>query len=182
MAQTLSFALELRDPAMRIAGHCARVAMRAVAIAEELGVPHAEVEVLRHAAELHEVGIVSVPGELLHRPGPLSRSELERVRAHAWVGAEIVRSVYSPAIARLVEHQYDDYATLAVGKWVSGRELLLVGVLRVADVLDAMTVPRAYQEPLSREHRADVLRQGALSRFHPVAVETALRLEGVQGG
>jgi HD-GYP domain-containing protein (c-di-GMP phosphodiesterase class II) len=176
MAQALSFALELKDPGMHIAGHCARVAATACAIGEELGLSRAEMDVLRHAAELHEVGMIAVPSELVHRPGPLSRAELERLRAQAAVGAEIVRAVYNLQTARIIEHQYDDYEELQ-RKRLSDRELLLAGILRVADVLDAVTTPRAYQRPLPPERRAEVLREGMATRFHPVAASAAIRLQ-----
>lgn len=175
MATALAFSLRSRDPTMQVVGHCARVAALADFLAAELNLPEEDARVLREAARLHEVGMVAIPAELLHDSGSLSPEQLGRVRAHAAVGAEIVRPAYKNRVAALIESQYSDYAELQRQLSDNAADLLLAGLLRVADVFDAMTHPRAYQQRPSVAYRRDVLREGVGTKFHPAAV--ALLLE-----
>ncbi len=175
VAWALSSAFDRRETRAVIAEHSARVTALACAIAVRIDVRGTELRRLRAAAQLHEVGMVAVPGELLTRPGGLSGAELRRVRSQALVGAEIVRPTSGLRTARIVERQYDDftdlYRTLA-----DSREILIAGILRVADVVDAMTVPRPYQPPVSADRRRDILRAGSGSKFHPAAVHALLQM------
>lgn len=175
MATALTYSLRTRDPAMQIVGHCARVAALAEFLAAELELPEDDARVLREAARLHEVGLVAIPPELLHSEQTLSDEQLQRVRSHARVGAEIVRPAYKSRVSALIENQYSDYAELQRKFDGNAADLLLAGLLRVADVFDAMTHPRAYQQRPSVAYRRDVLRGGQGTKFHPAAV--ALLLE-----
>jgi HD-GYP domain-containing protein (c-di-GMP phosphodiesterase class II) len=132
---------------------------------------------LLETALLHEIGKVSVPLELLHKIGPLSDAELEQIRAHARVGADIVRGV--PALARIapvIEHQGTHHAVLSAHLDPAAPEFMLVGILRVADVWDAMVSTRSYRGAMSPEYCRETLRGGAGTRFHPEAVEAVLRI------
>jgi HD-GYP domain-containing protein (c-di-GMP phosphodiesterase class II) len=159
--------------------HCRRVAALAAAMGELLRVSHAEVEWLEAAAALHEAGMAALPGELLHGPRPLSDEERERVRAGARRGAELARAAAAdPAVALLVERQYADYRELRDEGTLGPRERLLAGILRLADVSDALARPRGDQSSLPPWRRNEILQQGAGTRFHPLAVHAMLRLEG----
>lgn len=175
MAFALTYALELRETTGQIAEHSSRVALLATSMGELVDVRGVDLDRLRTAAELHEIGMVAVPPDLLIRPCRLTRDELQRVRLQASVGAEIVRASHGPGTARIIERQYDDYARIR-RMTVDSRELLLAGILRVADVFDAMTAPRAYQEPVPEERWRHVLRGGSGSKFHPAAVYALLHL------
>ena len=176
MRTVLDLALELKDASNIVAAHCTRVAALSGSIAEALGIGEQERDLLRRAAQLHEVGIVAVPVDLLQRPDALAKEELERVREHAKVGAEIVRASHGDRVAQLVRYQYADYQEMQEMR-LSADDLLLAGILRVADVVDAVTVPRAYQNPLPSDERREVLRRGIGSKFHPVAVHSLLMLD-----
>lgn len=175
MATALTYSLRARDPAMQIVGHCARVAALAEFLAAELKLPEEDARVLREAARLHEVGLVAIPPDLLHSENVLTDEQLQQVRAHARVGAEIVRPAYKSRVSALIENQYCDYAELRRKLDDNTADLLLAGLLRVADVFDAMTHPRAYQQRPSVAYRRNVLRGGQGTKFHPAAV--ALLLE-----
>jgi HD-GYP domain-containing protein (c-di-GMP phosphodiesterase class II) len=175
MSCALSYALELRETTVQVQEHSLRVMRLACAIAELVAVGEGDLQSLRKGATLHEIGMVAVPPELLTRASGLSREELERVRSHAKIGAEIVRATHGTATARLVERQYDDYFALRRAT-LDSRELLLAGILRVADVYDAMTAPRPYQRPAPAEDKQLVLRGGSGSKFHPAAVHALLHL------
>ena len=131
---------------------------------------------LQVAARLHEVGVFGVPPELLHRPAPLSEEELETVRGQARVSAGVARLIHPPRVAELIENQYEDHRKLAEGDRIGDRDVLLAGILRVADVYAAVTWPRPYQDPMPAPFRDELLRAGAGTRFHPLAVESALTI------
>lgn len=174
IASALTFALRVREPYTHVVEHSARVTMLVDWIAPAVGLDSGEQEDLRRAARLHEMGMAAVPLELLLKRSPLSRQELERIRAQAWIGAEIARATHEPRTARLIENQYVDHSELRRRVPEGSRDLLLAGVLRVADVIDAILHPRPYQEPHPREYCLGVLRHGTGSKFHPGAVDPLL--------
>jgi response regulator RpfG family c-di-GMP phosphodiesterase len=176
LSSALVIAFDARDPGLDIVGHSSRVARLAEDLARGMGLSERDVEVLARAAQLHEIGMISVPQELLERPSQLSPEELARVRFQAVVGAEIVRAAYDDRTAVLIERQYLDYAWLARTTQLAPTELLLSGILRVADVLDAVSRPRPYQDPMPAERQREVLRSGMGSRFHPLVVHSGLHM------
>ncbi|MEX2571809.1 MAG: HD domain-containing phosphohydrolase [Gemmatimonadota bacterium] len=180
MASALRFALEFREGSSQIVEHSSRVARLASQVASLVDVDYGEMAWLRAAAQLHEIGMVAVPADLLTRSSRLTPEELARVRAQAAIGAEIVRPTHGAVTARLIEQQYHDYEELRQ-ETSDTRTLLLAGILRVVDVFDAMTAPRPYQTPVPEERWRQVLRFGSGAKFHPAAVYALLQLVGSAG-
>lgn len=176
LATALVFGLSVRDAALGVIDHSARVALVAERIAERAGIHDADRYVLQLAARLHELGMFAVPSDLLGRRAPLDASELDTVRGQARISAEVARLVHPPRVAGLIEHQYDDYRAIAEGTELEDRDVLLAGILRVADVFAAVTWPRPYQDPMPAEFREELLQSGAGTRFHPRAVRSAMEL------
>jgi two-component system response regulator RpfG len=174
IVRTLGFGLEVRDAEVRVIEHCTLVAELCERLGRLLDLSEADAYILDTAARLHEVGMFAVPAALLQRAAPLSPGELARVRSQARVSAEIAATMHHPRVVGLIEHQYDDHAALA--RTLDEPDLLLAGVLRVADTIAAVTRPRPYQGPLPRERRAELLQSGAGTRFHPLAVYCALQM------
>jgi response regulator RpfG family c-di-GMP phosphodiesterase len=174
--KALAATVAARDPFMQ--GHAARVADLCSRVGAELRLDQEQAELLETAALLHEIGKASVPLELLHKTAPLSAGELERIRAHARVGADIVRGIPTlTRVAPLIEHQGTDYAALpADADPPTPGFALLAGILRVVDAWDAMESARSYRGAMPPEYGNETLRSGAGTRFHPVAVEAVLRL------
>ena len=167
-------ALEAREPELGVLDHAARVSHVANRIARALSLSEGEQYLLDSAAQLHELGMLTLPPELAGKAGPLSPAELEEVRTQAGVSAQIASGGYHPRIPRLIADQYRDHDELA--DTVAAGDLLLSGVFRVADVFASVTWPRPYKQPLSAEERTRLLEDGAGTRFHPAAVEAALAL------
>ncbi|HEX2187804.1 MAG TPA: HD domain-containing phosphohydrolase [Longimicrobiaceae bacterium] len=175
MVTALAMTMEAKDPYMH--GHCARVAELSRRVAAELRVDEPEAELLHTAATLHEIGKMGVSLELLHKTAPLSPDELEQIRAHTVVGAQIVAAI--PSLCRtapLIATQYTDYSDLPARIPPRSPELLLAGILRVVDTYDAMTSDRSYRGTLPRDVWEAVLRGGAGTKFHPAAVEGFFRV------
>ena len=173
----LAATIAARDPYMH--GHATRVAELSRRVGAAMGLPEAELEMLETAAVLHEIGKGSVPLELLHKTEPLSPEELEKIRGHARMGAEIVRGVPSlRRMAPIIEHQGTDYRALGLCIEETSAEFLPAAILRVVDAYDAMVSPRSYRGPMPREYWEEILRQGSGTRFHPEAVEALMGVLG----
>ena len=107
-------------------------------------------------------------------PTPLTTRELHQVRAHALIGAQLVRDLARPLAADVVEHQYADYAELRRSLGDGTPALLLAGIFRVADVMETVTTPRPYQPPMPVDRRAELLARGSGTAFHPDVVRALL--------
>jgi HD-GYP domain-containing protein (c-di-GMP phosphodiesterase class II) len=173
VATVALFRLETPELGPEFFEHSARVAVISERIAAALGVSAPARAGLVQAACLHEVGMVAVPEDLVRRPAPLRGDELQRVRAQAMIGAELVRAMYDARIAELVANQYRDYSEL-VHDYECPELCRLAGILRVADVVDAVTSPRPYQDAMPVEAIVELLERGVGTRFHPGAVAAAL--------
>lgn len=175
MVQALALTIAARDRYMQ--GHCERVAETSRKVAMALHVSEEDIGVLVQAARLHEIGKISVPVELLHKTDPLTPDELDRIRSHPRIGADIVRGVSSlRRLAPLVEYHMTNHVDLAAHISPVTPDFLLVGILRVVDAWDAMTSDRSYRSAMPRSYWEPFLRAGAGTRFHPQAVAALMRV------
>lgn len=175
MVQALALTIAARDRYMH--GHCERVAETCRKVAIALHVSEDDVSLLVQSAQLHEIGKSSVPLELLQKTEPLTPDELEVIRRHPRVGADILRGIPTlRRLAQLVEHHGTDHAELADQVSPVTPEFLLIGILRVVDAWDAMTSDRSYRQALPRAYWEPFLRAGAGTRFHPQAVAALMRV------
>ncbi|CAN5630650.1 hypothetical protein BH23GEM1_BH23GEM1_08500 [soil metagenome] len=180
MGSVLVFGLHLRNARLRFIEHCARVAVLVNGLADAFSLHESERSDLHAAAQLHEIGMISVPPELIESPLPLDASSLARLRAQASIGAEILRPVHARRTCTLVERQYTDFDEVRLLYARDSREVLLAGILRAADALDTMLHPRPYQADLDPATTFQILRKGRGTRFHPDAVESLLELRLLQ--
>lgn len=176
MVRTIATTVEYRDP--YTAGHQQRVAEIAAAIATELGMTPHDVEGVRTAAAIHDIGKISVPTDILNRPGLLSPPELELIETHAATGAEIVRGIEFPwplADVILQHHERMDGSGYPSG--LVGDEICAgARIVAVADVVDAMSWRRPYRGPLGVERALAEIEDGAGRRYDPEAAAACLRL------
>lgn len=170
--------VECRDP--RTVGHQRRVAALAVALAEKMGLGREEVEDVRLAALLHDIGKAAVPAEILLRPGPLSDLERRLLQQHPRIAVEILRETMLPprilaAVAQ--HHERLDGSGYPAGLGASDIELG-ARIIAVADVLEAMTAHRPYRPALPLEAALEELAAGRGVRYDPEVVRTAESLGG----
>ena len=141
----IAAAAEARDP--YTAGHQRRVADLAVAIAVEIGLTDHDIEGIRLAAKIHDIGKLSMPSEILSKPGGLRPTELALLREHAQAGYDIVRGIDFPwPIANMIlqHHERMDGSGYPVG--LVGTDILLgARIIAVADIVEAMTSHRPYR-------------------------------------
>jgi len=143
---SLTTALEARDPYTW--GHSERVSCFAVAIAREMGLTEHEVEQLRIAGLLHDIGKVRVSDLILNKPGPLTDEEWVSMKEHPAVGAHIIEGMASlREIAPIIRHHHEYYDGSGYPEGLAGRDIpLLARILTVADGFEAMTSDRAYRK------------------------------------
>jgi PAS domain S-box-containing protein/putative nucleotidyltransferase with HDIG domain len=149
--QVLSSAVETRDP--YTAGHQRRVAQLASAIAEELGFSREHLEGMQVLGYLHDIGKISVPAEILSRPGKISAMEFNLIKPHPQVGYDILKDVEFPwPVAQAVLQHHERLDGSGYPKGLKGRNIILEArILAVADVVEAMASHRPYRSALGIE-------------------------------
>lgn len=165
ISSALMFALEKRGDELDLAGHAARVAK----LADRLAANHGVGGELRQAALLHEVGMMGVPRELLHKPQPLTAEELKRVHTQAEFSAQVAGATCGHLAATIIRHQYHDEPALRHALGEGSDAYLLTLFLRAADVADVIA-----RAGVQTAHADD----GASQDLHRVRHGDALRMEG----
>jgi putative nucleotidyltransferase with HDIG domain len=152
--------------------HSATVAKYAAGIAQCLGWGGADLAYLRVAAMLHDVGKVSLPDEILRKPGPLDAGEYEEVKAHPVIGAEFVNRVDGLSLIALwVKHSHEHFDGSGYPDNLAGEQIPLASrILLVADAYDAMTSDRPYRRALPREEALAELHANSGRQFDPRCV------------
>ena len=163
--------LREREPAMH--AHLVGVAELALAVARELGMSGEELDELARAAELHDIGKIAIPEEILHKPGPLDPDEWAFVRRHTVIGERILGA--APAlrpVARLVRSTHERWDGGGYPDGLRGDQIPLgARVVAVCDAFDAMTTERPYREPIDEAEAIAELRRCAGTQFDPMVVE-----------
>ena len=151
------------------AGHCQRVADLACRLAEAVGITGRELTWFRMGAILHDVGKISVPAEILNKPGRLSPEEREIIQRHAAAGDEIVAGLEFPwDIRPIVRSHHEHWAGTGYPDGLAGEEIPLhARVLCVADVFDALTSARAYKPAFSVEEALAIMAEDRGRVFEP---------------
>jgi len=170
----LSVTLDVGEHAAR--GHSDRVMDYAMAIGEELGLGYENLEVLRFAGLLHDIGKLGVSDEILLKPSRLTPEEEAMVQRHALIGVSILEQIeFLDAITPVVLHHHERWDGQGYPSGLAGEEIpLLARVLAVADAFDAMTSERTYSRRLSfSEARAELLAK-ADTQFDGRIVEALL--------
>jgi hypothetical protein len=176
-------ALEAKDLYTR--GHTERVAYFSQLIGRQLHFSGTQLERLRWAALIHDVGKLAVPAELLRKKGRLSSNEYTEMQSHAHLVEEILAEVefLQPMVEIASGHHsnFDGTGYGGSGHRHGERPSLESSILAVADAFDAMTSTRSYRMALTQAFALDELRRNAGAQFDPLvidALEQALRLAG----
>ncbi len=162
VVETLVTAQEAKDMCLR--GHSQRVADLAATVALELGLSPDDVEAIRLAGRLHDVGKIGIREEVLNKPGRLTAAEFEHVKDHVRIGIEILaplRDIIGVALQYVQDH-HEHLDGRGYPRGVAGDAISLGGrVLCCCDAFDALTCRRPYREPLSTEDTFAILERDA---------------------
>ena len=174
----LSATTELRDP--YTGGHQSRVAQITGSIATDLGCSPEQVALFTMAANVHDIGKVAIPAELLTRPGRLTEAEMQLVRTHAMIGGELLERVgFAPEICEIVHQHHERLDGSGYPRGLVGDEIGLgTRIVAVADVAEAASARRPYRQAQSTQFALDILREGSGTLFDPEVVESMMHLVG----
>lgn len=167
---------EMRDP--YTAGHERRVSEIAVAIATEMGLDEQRLEGIKVAGFLHDIGKISIPAEILVKPGRLTATEYALVQGHAQASYDVLKHVEFPwpvATVALQHHERMDGSGYPNG--LKGDEILLESrIMAVADVVEAMASHRPYRPGLGIDKALAEIERGRGTAYDPVVVDTCLSM------
>jgi putative two-component system response regulator len=175
--ERLALAAEFRDD--DTGNHTRRVGSTAALIAETLGLGREQVDMLRRAAALHDVGKIGVPDRILLAPRSLTDEEFEIVKKHTEIGARLLSGSRSPILAMAEEVAWSHHERWDGSGYAgtSGTDIPLVGrITTVADVFDALTHQRPYKSAWPVDRALDEIRQQRGKQFDPDAAEAFLRV------
>ena len=173
--------VEKKDP--YTAGHQHRVADLAVAIAKEMELEQESVKAVRLSAIVHDVGKISVPSEILNRPGKLTDYEFAAIKAHSEIGYEILKDIEFPwPVAQIVRHHHERMDGSGYPDGIDGEHILLESrILSVADVIEAMSSHRPYRPGLGIEAALKEIERGRAIQYDSAVVDACLKLFRVKG-
>lgn len=173
----LAIAAEFRDD--DTGRHAQRVGYSAALIAAELGLPEVEVNLIRRAAPLHDVGKIGISDSILLKPGKLTDEEFEVMKTHTTLGARILSG------SRFQVLQFaEDIALTHHERWdgtgyfgLSGDSIPIVGhIVAIADVYDALTHERPYKEAWPQSEALKEIRKQSGHQFDPKVVDAFFRV------
>jgi putative two-component system response regulator len=176
--ERLAQAAEYRDD--DTGQHTQRVGHLAARLARDLGLPNEQVELIRLAAPLHDLGKIGIPDHILLKPGRFNPSEYEHMKTHSAIGARILSGGRYPLLRMAEEiayahHERWDGSGYPLG--LAGEDIPLTGrIVAVADTFDALTHERPYKHawPIA-EAVAEIARQSD-EKFDPRVVAALMRL------
>ncbi|MGH2700150.1 MAG: HD domain-containing phosphohydrolase [Actinomycetota bacterium] len=162
--------LQERDPRLQV--HLNGVASLAEKVCTQLGLSHTESQNVSLAAELHDVGKVAVPDEVLNKPGPLDDHEMNIIRQHTIIGQRILGvSPALTAVAQLVRSSHEAFDGSGYPDKLKGNDIPLgARIVAVCDAFDAMVSERPYREAMTEQEALAELRRCAGSQFDPAVV------------
>lgn len=169
--EALAAAIDAKDQTTRV--HIQRVQAYAAGLAEALELPADDVQAVRTAALLHDIGKLAVPAHILSKPGPLTPEEFAKVRIHPQIGAEIIAAVAFPQpVAPLILSHHERWDGSGYPQAIEG-EAIPVGarIISIVDYFDAITSDGVHRVALSNEAAIAQLRREAGRALDPSLVE-----------
>ena len=177
----MSLVVETRDP--YTAGHERRVAELATALGREMGMDGAELDGLRLGSLIHDIGKISVPAEILAKPGRLSVVEFNLIKQHSQAGYDILSVIdFGRPVAEMVLQHHERLDGSGYPRGLQADELMPeTRILAVADVVEAMSSHRPYRPALGTEAALAEIRDGAGTRFDADVAAACERVMVEQG-
>lgn len=169
-------AIEKRDP--YTAGHQKRVTKLAVAIAKKAGLSNNRIEGLRLGALIHDIGKIYVPGEILNRPGKISKPEFDLIKLHPEIGEEIISGINFPwDIRKMIIQHHERLDGSGYPNGLKEDEIIMEAkIIAVSDVVEAINSHRPYRPALGIEIALDEIKRGRGKYYDPQIVDFCVEL------
>jgi diguanylate cyclase (GGDEF)-like protein/putative nucleotidyltransferase with HDIG domain len=168
--EALALAIDAKDQTAQ--SHIRRVQVYAAGLAKRLGMPDQEIQGVKTAALLHDIGKLAVPEHILSKPGPLTQEEFQKVRIHPQVGAEIISAVPFPyPVAPLILSHHERWDGKGYPRGLKAEEIPLgARILSVVDYFDALTSDRPYHRAMTHDAALGLLQQESGKALDPAVV------------
>jgi PAS domain S-box-containing protein/putative nucleotidyltransferase with HDIG domain len=177
----LASTVEMKD--QYTAGHQPRVTKLACAIAEEMGLPPEQIEGIRMAAAIHDIGKIMVPAEILNKPGRLTEIQYEMIKMHPRAGYDILKGLKLPwPVAQIILQHHERMDGSGYPQGLSGEKIMVEArILMVANVVEAMNAHRPYRPAYDiKEALAEISRNKG-TFYDPAVVDACLQLFNEKG-
>ncbi len=174
--ETMAQVLDARDA--YTAGHSNRVSAYSVAIANAMGLPSRQIEIINIGAKLHDIGKIGIPDAVLQKPGRLTPEEFELIKQHPQIGKRILERVGRfESYLSIVELHHENHDGTGYPFGLKDERIPLEArIVHVADVYDAITSNRSYRNAMPISQVLDIFESGAGTQFDPAVVEVFLSL------
>lgn len=168
--ESLALAIEAKDQTTH--DHLQRVQIYAVEIGKELGLPENELDALRAASVLHDIGKLAVPEYIISKPGKLTPEEFEKMKIHPVVGAEILECVQFPyPVVPIVRCHHEKWDGTGYPAGLQGDEIPIgARIISAVDCLDALASDRHYRRALPLQQAMAIVREESGKSFDPAIV------------
>jgi PAS domain S-box-containing protein/putative nucleotidyltransferase with HDIG domain len=172
----LASALEIRDP--YTAGHQHRVTDLACAIADEMGLTEEQINGIRMAGLIHDIGKISIPAEILNKPGQLTEIEYTLFKNHPQVAHDVLQTVEFPwPVAQIVLQHHERFDGSGYPQGLAGKEILLESrILAVADIVEAIASHRPYRPARGAGDALEEILHNKGTLYDPEVVDACLRV------
>ena len=174
--KALVLAMEARSPYMK--GHSKRVTRYAIKIARHMQLNEPEIDIIRYCANIHDVGKIAIPDEILNKPGKLTHSERVIIQQHSAKAQEMLLPLkfLEPGMP-VVRHHHERYDGKGYPDGLGKKKIPLgARILSTVDAFDAMISERPYRHKLSLKQAIKELKVNAGSQFDPEVVKIFLKL------
>ncbi|MCK4956066.1 MAG: HD domain-containing protein [Candidatus Cloacimonetes bacterium] len=167
---------EMRDP--YTAGHQKRVRSLALAISKEMTVTSEQLEGIKFAGIIHDIGKVAVPSDILAKPGNITKVEFEVIKSHSAVGYNLLNKIEFPwPIAEIVHQHHEKLDGSGYPNGLKGNQILLEAqILTVADIVEAMVSHRPYRAALGTEIALSTIKNQRGTLLNAEIVDTCVKL------
>ena len=170
LLRALNHAVESKD--LYTLGHTRRVSRHSFSLAKKLRLAMHDIEKVRVAADVHDVGKIHVPDEILRKPDRLTDDEYAVMKKHSEVGAEIVACLGDDQLTSIVRAHHERWDGRGYPDGLAGTDIPLAArIIAVADTYDAITTTRSYRAKSSHSKAIRILREESGRQFDPTVVD-----------
>jgi putative nucleotidyltransferase with HDIG domain len=173
---TMGAIVEMKDP--YTAGHQLQAARLATAIAQEMGLPGSQVDIIRTTASIHDIGKIYIPSDILSKPGKLGTLEMSIIRTHAQGSYDILKNIdFGGPVAQIALQHHERMDGSGYPHGLKGDEIMLEArILAVSDVVEAISSHRPYRPALGTDKALEEIRQNRGTLYDPHVVDACLKI------